>query len=420
EFSMADLDTLRDEQNKLELTREEVDHINSLILNKYRLKCQNNIKYINTYIEYVKGYGYPLPESCEKQLKRRQEYLKITDQECNNLQPQIEANVQEVLARKAKQAEQAAAAAKAKAVAERREQEERARLARMQSEVPRGFALIQISADRGVLVRVGNEWQQQTERITVSGYEQELAKDIAITMVQVPAGSFQMGSPASEAERRGNEGPQHRVELQSFFLGQTPVTQAQWKEVASWPQVDLKLNPNAARFKGPNRPVEQVSWEEAMEFCRRLSQRTKLVYTLPSEAQWEYACRAGTTTPFAFGDTLTPDLANYDGNYTYGSGPKGQYRLQTTDVGSFAGNAWGLQDMHGNVWEWCLDPWHNSYTGAPADGSAWTVGGGTSRLLRGGSWLDLPAYCRSAYRIDNHPDVRLNDFGFRVCCLPQD
>jgi formylglycine-generating enzyme required for sulfatase activity len=290
----------------------------------------------------------------------------------------------------------------------------------MQSEVPRGFALIQISADRGALVRVGNGWQQQTEHITVSGYKQELAKGLAITMLQIPAGSFQMGSPASEAERIGNEGPQHRVELQSFFLGQTPVTQAQWKEVASWSQVNLKLNPNAARFKGPNRPVEQVSWEEAMEFCRRLSKRTKLVYTLPSEAQWEYACRAGTTTPFAFGDTLTPDLANYDGNYTYGSAPKGQYRQQTTDVGNFVGNAWGLQDMHGNVWEWCLDPWHDSYKGAPADGSAWTAGGGTSRLLRGGSWRDHPADCRSACRDGNHPDDRGRFIGFRVCCLPQD
>jgi formylglycine-generating enzyme required for sulfatase activity len=280
--------------------------------------------------------------------------------------------------------------------------------------------LIQISADRGALVRVGNEWQQKTERITVSGYELELAKGIAITMVQIPAGSFQMGSPDTEAERESNEGPQHRVELQSFFLGQTPVTQAQWQAVANWPQVELKLNPDPARFKGANRPVEQVSWKEAMEFCRRLSQRSKLVYTLPSEAQWEYACRAGTTTPFAFGDTLTPGLANYDGNYTYGSGPKGQYRQQTTEVGSFAGNAWGLQDMHGNVWEWCLDPWHDSYRGALADGSAWTAGGGISRLLRGGSWRLHPAICRSAYRSGIHPGIRDGLIGFRVCCLPQD
>ena len=180
------------------------------------------------------------------------------------------------------------------------------------------------------------------------------------------------------------------------------------------------LDPNPAFFEGANRPVENVNWVEAMEFCRRLSQRTKLDYTLPSEAQWEYACRAGSTTPFAFGETLTPDLANYDGNYTYGSGPKGQYRQQTTEVGSFAANGWGLQDMHGNVWEWCLDPWHDSYRGAPADGSAWTAGGGKTWLLRGGSWLNLPRGCRSASRLNIHPGNRYSHLGFRVCCLPQD
>jgi formylglycine-generating enzyme required for sulfatase activity len=284
---------------------------------------------------------------------------------------------------------------------------------------PPGPALIQISADKGSLVRVGNEWQQKTERITVSGYEQELAKAIAITMVQIPAGPFEMGSPATEAEHASDEGPQHRVQLQSFFLGQTPVTQAQWREVANWPQLKLELNPEPAKFKGANWPVKQVSWEEAIEFCRRLSKRTKFAYTLPSEAQWEYACRAGTTTPFAFGDTLTPDMANYNGNNTYGSGPKGQYRRHTTEVGSFAANAWGLQDMHGNVWEWCLDLWHDSYRGAPADGSAWTAGGGTVRLLRGGSWDDGPANCRSASRLVR-PVGRYGLIGFRVCCLPQD
>jgi formylglycine-generating enzyme required for sulfatase activity len=170
--------------------------------------------------------------------------------------------------------------------------------AQTEGAAPPGPALIQISADRGAQVRVGNEWHQKTERITVSGYEQELAKGLAITVLQIPAGSFQMGSLDTESEHYDAVGPQHRVELQSFFLGKTPVTQAQWQEVASWPQVDLKLNPDPADSKGANRPVEQVSWEEAMEFCRRLRQRTKLAYTLPSEAQWEYACRAGTITPF--------------------------------------------------------------------------------------------------------------------------
>jgi len=284
---------------------------------------------------------------------------------------------------------------------------------------PPGPALIQISADRGALLRVGSEWQQKTERITVSGYEQELAKGLAITMVQIPAGSFQMGSPATETEREEAEGPQHRVQLQSFFLGQTPVTQAEWKEVASWPQVNLKLNPDPAKFKGENRPVEQVNWVEVTEFCRRLNQRTKLAYTLPSEAQWEYACRAGTTTPFAFGDTLTPDLANYNGTFAYGSGPKGQEREETTGVGSFKANAWGLQDMHGNVWEWCLDHWHGDYEGAPSDGSAWVKGGDqTKRLLRGGSWSYGPRYCRSAVRHRRRMDIRDCCFGFRLCRFP--
>jgi formylglycine-generating enzyme required for sulfatase activity len=203
-----------------------------------------------------------------------------------------------------------------------------------------------------------------------------------------------------------------------------------------------------------------------MEFCHRLSQRTGKNYTLPSEAQWEYACRAGTTTPFYFGATISTDAANYDGNYTYDQGDRGIYREQTTDVASFPANSWGLYDMHANVWEWCLDEWHNSYEGAPADGSAWgddrlgelpdgccVAGRGSSgpgaaarlaassttrtaaatasvsasvaspdirRLLRGGSWFNVPAYCRSAYRTYYHPDFRLLNIGFRVCCLPQD
>jgi formylglycine-generating enzyme required for sulfatase activity len=423
DFSKADKYILNDEQIKLGLTDKEVNEIKNRLLAQHREKSQNCQTYIDCYVDYVKDHGRELSQPYVEQLNRLQERLQITDLERNNLQSQIEKRVKEEEELKVREEEakrKADAEAEAERLAEEQRAKEEAESRVREEEARRGPTLIQISADRGALVRVWNEWQQKTERITVSGYEQELAEGLAITMLQIPAGSFQMGSPASEAERRGNEGPQHRVQLQSFFLGQTPVTQAQWKEVASWSQVNLKLNPDPAIFKGANRPVEQVSWEEATEFCRRLSKRTKLVYTLPSEAQWEYACRAGTTTPFAFGDTLTPDLANYDGNYTYGSGLKGQYRQKTTDVGSFAGNAWGLQDMHGNVWEWCLDPWHDSSTGAPADGSAWTAGGGTSRLLRGGSWLDSPAYCRSAFRFIILPVYRNFYIGFRVCCLPQD
>jgi formylglycine-generating enzyme required for sulfatase activity len=255
----------------------------------------------------------------------------------------------------------------------------------------------------------------------------------SLTMLWMPPGRFWMGSPEDEPERRSNEGPQHLVQLQGFFLSQTPITQAQWRQVADWKPNkgegawNQKLNPDPSHFKGDQRPVESVGWEDAIEFCRRLSQRTGRRYTLPSEAQWEYACRAGTTTPFYCGSTISTKLANYDGNEVYGDGAKGDSRQQTTDVASFPANPWGLHDMHGNVWEWCADNWHGNYEGAPEDGNAWfdeeakdNENSMKGRLLRGGSWGGLPRSCRSACRSFKHPVGRDYGLGFRVCCLPQD
>ena len=283
------------------------------------------------------------------------------------------------------------------------------------------------------------------------GVTVEAAGPLTLTLIEIPAGSFLMGSPPDEPERVVYEGPQHEVTLESFFMGQTPITQAQWREVAGWQPLpaerwgrDLNLDPSRFQYREgqaegvvrlfdgeantDNRPVEKVSWEEAMEFCSRLSQRTGRTYTLPSEAQWEYACRAGTTTPFCFGETISSEFANYDGDFAYANGPKGIDRGQTTPVGIFPGNAWGLHDMHGNVWEWCLDEWHASYDGALLDGQAWinemeaekSKETGKARLLRGGSWGSYPRDCRSAYRSYLLPDDRVNVVGFRVCCLPQD
>jgi formylglycine-generating enzyme required for sulfatase activity len=264
----------------------------------------------------------------------------------------------------------------------------------------------------------------------------ERADGLELAMVRIPSGSFVMGSPEGEAQHQEREGPQHQVQLGEFLMGRTPITQAQWREVAGRQERDgerweRKLEASPSRFTkegdSDQRPVEQVSWLDAMEFCRRLRQRTGRYYTLPSEAQWEYACRAGTSTPFAFGETITPELANYDGNFSYGNGPKGVYRKQTTPVGTFTANAWGLQDMHGNVWEWCLDDWHGSYEGAPVDGSAWVDGAegqsskreGGTRLLRGGSWNFNPRDCRSALRLRYRPVLANGYIGFRVVCLPQ-
>jgi len=231
-----------------------------------------------------------------------------------------------------------------------------------------------------------------------------------IELVKIPAGEFLMGSPAEEKGRFDNEGPQHLVKLKSFFLGQTPVTQAQWRVVARWPKIQLDLDPAPSPFQEPNRPVQRVSWEEAMEFCQRLNQYTNYNYTLPSEAQWEYACRAGTTTPFAFGETLRPDMASY-------SSVKGIYREESTDVCSFPANAWELYDMHGNVWEWCADHWHDTYDNAPTDGSSWIDDSGNNllRVLRGGSWFSNPSDCRSASRSRWHQATRNGLVGFRLC-----
>ncbi|NEQ18717.1 MAG: formylglycine-generating enzyme family protein [Microcoleus sp. SIO2G3] len=242
-------------------------------------------------------------------------------------------------------------------------------------------------------------------------------------MVAIPGGQFLMGSPDNEPERFDNESPQHTVTIQPFYMGKFPVTQAQWKTVAALPKVKIDLNPDPSYFKGANRPVEQVSWDDAIEFCVRLSRfvegrlanKTGKPYRLPSEAEWEYACRAGTTTPFHFGETITTDLANYNGNSIYGSGLKGEYRQQTTEVGIFPANAFGLYDMHGNILEWCQDAWHNSYESAPGDGTAWmSENDNNYRLLRGGSWVNHPWYCRSANRGADARDLRNDIVGFRV------
>ncbi len=274
-----------------------------------------------------------------------------------------------------------------------------------------------------LLRQEGGRWSMERRSLQVEGYREDLGGGVALTMVKIPAGSFRMGSPEDEPERFEREGPQHEVTLGAFFMAQTPITQAQWRAVAGWQKVERDLDSDPSYFKGANRPVEQVSWFDALEFCRRLSQRTGQRYGLPSEAQWEYACRAGSTTPFHFGATLTPELANYNGNHVYGNGPKGTYREQTIDVASFPANGWGLHDLHGNVWEWCEDHWHYSYNFAPGDDQPWLIPAAADderRLLRGGSWSGNPKNCRSAYRYYYPPGDRLYYIGFRVCCLPQD
>jgi formylglycine-generating enzyme required for sulfatase activity len=260
-----------------------------------------------------------------------------------------------------------------------------------------------------------NDWKIQRQQHRASRFTERLAKAFSLEMVAIPGGTFLMGSPINEPERFENEGPQHRVNISDLFLSRYPITQVQWRFVAHLPQVNRELNPDPAYFKGENRPVEQVSWYDAVEFCDRLSYHTGRIYRLPSEAEWEYACRAGTVTPFHYGDNITTVLANYNGR-PYANGRKGRAQHATTPVDHFGiANTFGLSEMHGNIFEWCQDHWHGSYNGAPANGSAWlTDNEAASRVVRGGSWGSGPGICRSAYRVRLSPDHRYNYFGFRV------
>ena len=244
---------------------------------------------------------------------------------------------------------------------------------------------------------------------------EQLSNKVGMQMMLILGGEFTMGAPETELDSSNSERPLHKVTVPTFFMGKHPVTQEQWQAV---------MGNNPSRFKGSKLPVEKVSWNDAKQFCDALSEKTSRKYRLPSEAEWEYACRAGTTTPFHFGETISTDLANYRGtdnekydwSGSYGKGELGIYREKTTEVGSFPPNYFGLGDMHGNVWEWCEDTWNDNYEGAPSDGSAWIKGESDYKVLRGGAWNNIPYYCRSASRDNDYPEYDFSNIGFRVVC----
>ena len=246
---------------------------------------------------------------------------------------------------------------------------------------------------------------EENSRITKEAefFRENLGNSVALEMVRIPSGKFLRGTK-----------PQP-VSVQSFWIGKYQVTQKQWREVANLSKVKYYLKPDPSCFKGDNRPVETVSWDEAVEFCDRLSQYTGRKYRLPSKAEWEYACRAGTKTPFYFGSKLTPKLARCKSNL--GTALLTLFMGETVNVGQFLPNSFGLYDMHGNVWEWCEDDWHGDYNNAPKDGTAWLSGQDSIKVVRGGSWSFNPYVCRSAYRRDPARGDRFNTLGFHVVCV---
>ncbi len=229
---------------------------------------------------------------------------------------------------------------------------------------------------------------------SASRFFEDLGGGVAIQMVAIPAGNFVMGAPELEEGSSDYQRPQHRVNISSFYMGKCPVTQAQYAAI---------MGSSPAYFQGGDRPVETVSWHDAIEFCEKLSHLTGRHYRLPSEAEWEYACRAGTTTPFYFGETINNAIVNYR-------------QEETTVVGIFPANNFGLYDMHGNILEWCADNYHGNYDDAPTDGSVWISDTDRTNVLRGGSWYSKLSYCRSAFRTYYQPNYRCSYFGFRVVC----
>jgi len=235
------------------------------------------------------------------------------------------------------------------------------------------------------------------EKAQAEYFAEDLGNNLSLDLVLIPGGSFTMGSPKEHLKSYKFERPQHEVTIKQFCMGKYQVTQAQWQALMGYNPSDFK--------DSLQNPVEGVSWEDAVEFCEKLSEKTGKQYRLPSEAEWEYACRAETSTPFHFGETITGKLANYRASETY------------AEAGSFSSNAFGLYDMHGNVWEWCEDDWHDNYEGAPSDGRAWLSRKSTMKVMRGGSWCSPPHRCRSASRLGGDRGSRSFDIGFRVVCV---
>lgn len=460
-FNQAILYAKRDD---LRISVEVAQIIENEVLQPYRDYERKLNKFKETLIKAI-NHQYPFSQEEEEALKEYQKYLGLEDNDILLIQEQLLAPKQaeyEQQQRKLEQLQQQELIKQQREAEKLRQekllkqqQEEQLRQEQERAEYNRQQAELRQKQESAEKLRKKSSSVIQTQVFefqyaTVAGFEErsqflgfgkktvpkiiyhqasakyfteDLSNGVVLEMVAIPGGTFMMGSPENEAERLDRESPQHKVTIQPFFMGKYPITQKQWAAVATLPKVKIDLNSDPSRFKGGNLPIECISWDEATEFCSRLSQYTqkqnpKKTYRLPSEAEWEYACRAGTTTPFHFGETITTELANYDGNYTYGNSSKGEYRQKTTEVGLFPPNAFGLYDTHGNVWEWCQDDWHESYQSAPIDGSSWLDNNDnhSKKMLRCGSWCSFARGCRSAFRYGYERVNRDNQVGFRVVC----
>ena len=393
EISFINRQSLNVIQKKLGLTIDIAQRIEAEVLEPYQKRQEKSQTYEKAFCQLIEQ-KYPISEKSRKQLQRLQNSLNLRDEDIASIEERILANKQVVYSPSSPNNTEP-------------------KLEKFLDIPVTSFKFETAKLIPGVLsLGKSSEIQRITKNANYFG--EDLGNGVILEMVSIPGGTFKMGSPENEEGYDSSQSPQHQVTVPPFFMGKYPVTQQQWRVVAALPKDKIDLKSDPSYFKGDNLPVECVSWNDAQEFCARLSRMANKTYRLPTEAEWEYACRGGTTTPFYCGETISTDLANYDGNYTYGQGQKGEYREKTTKVGIFPANPFGLYDMCGNVWEWCEDGWHENYINAPTDGSAWTSLSTEYMLLRGGSWCNDARCCRAAIRDRYSRGGRGNFCGFRV------
>ena len=409
---------LTEKRKILEITDAVAEEIEREVLEPFRRRLVNLQSYKQYFAEEVEQQ-YPLNEQTLKILKDyRQDVLGLRNEDVASTELEI-TSVKETKKLQPQQEQQATTKLRLQEETEALQGQQGQRVAeelRLQQEAERnqfGYQLKTFEFETAELSLksqlLGLVRKPEIKYIPKSGkyFTEDLGNGIFLEMVHIPGGTFIMGSPENEEGYNKSQSPQHEVTVPAFFMGKYLVTQKQWRIVAALPKININLEPEPSHFQGDNLPVEGVSWYDTEEFCARLSQKTNKAYRLPSEAEWEYACRGRTTTAFYFGKTISPELANYDS----------QYREKTTEVGIFPANPFGLYDMCGNVWEWCEDGWHEDYINAPDDGTAWLNDSNNRRVMRGGSWLIPSENCRSSFRF--YADAGFfgcNLFGFRVMC----
>ncbi|AFZ00791.1 bifunctional serine/threonine-protein kinase/formylglycine-generating enzyme family protein [Calothrix sp. PCC 6303] len=401
-FSVFALRILESKRVELGLLEDEAREIQAQVLQPYRDYQRKLQEYEQALVEAVK-LQYPFSAAVERDLQDYRQYLGLRDDDIRAIEQRVLVphqgghQQQEIAERQRQQAElqrqqEIVQQQKQQAEARKRQQQQTPANNQIQTQQFEFEVATITNVRKSGFMGWGKTCDISYTKKRAEFFREDLGNGVGLEMVAIPGGTFLMGSPDNEQGHKSDESPQHKVTIQPFFMGKFAVTQAQYQAI---------MGNNPASFKGENRPVERVSWDDAVEFCKKISQKTGRNYRLPNEAEWEYACRAGTTTPFCFGETITTDLANYGG-------------VKTTEVGKFPPNAFGLYDVHGNVWEWCQDDWNNNYNGAPTDGSACLTGNDNRKLLRGGSWFYFPAYCRSAFRVSITRDNRYDSYGFRL------